>query len=301
VPLWVAITIGAAFLQNLRSALQKHLTGELSTTGATFVRFAFGLPFAFLYLAALFWIGGYSLPAPNPLFVLCSAIGGLAQILGTALLIQAFSYRNFAVGTAYSKTETVQTAIFGIVILGEPIGWAAALAIVISLAGVMVLSVARSPAGLTRLWEDLTSTPALLGVGSGAGFAIAAVCYRAASLSLAGPGFLMQAAYTLACVITVQSLAMAAYMAWREPAQLSAVWRTRRVAVWVGLCGMTASAGWFTAMTIQNAALVRALGQIELVFTFAASRFAFRERTTAKELAGILLVVGGILILLLGG
>jgi drug/metabolite transporter (DMT)-like permease len=205
------------------------------------------------------------------------------------------------VGTVYSKTETVQTAIFGVVILGEPIGWAAALAIMITLAGVMVLSVARSPAGLTRLWEDLTSTPALLGVGSGAGFAIAAICYRAASLSLAGPGFLMQAAYTLACVITVQSLAMAAYMAWREPAQLSAVWRARRVAVWVGLCGMAASAGWFTAMTIQNAALVRALGQIELVFTFAASRFAFRERTTAKELAGILLVIGGILILLLGG
>jgi drug/metabolite transporter (DMT)-like permease len=301
VPLWVAITIGAAFVQNLRSALQKHLTGELSTTGATFVRFAFGLPFAFLYLAGLFWIGGYSLPAPNPLFVLCSAVGGLAQILGTALLIQAFSYRNFAVGTAYSKTETVQTAIFGIVILGEPIGWAAALAIMISLAGVMVLSVARSPAGLARLWEDLTSTTALLGVGSGAGFAIAAICYRAASVSLAGPGFLMQAAYTLACVIAVQSLAMAAYMAWREPAQLSAVWRARRVALWVGLCGMAASAGWFTAMTIQNAALVRALGQIELVFTFAASHFAFRERTTAKELVGILLVIGGILILLLGG
>jgi drug/metabolite transporter (DMT)-like permease len=62
---------------------------------------------------------------------------------------------------------------------------------------------------------------------------------------------------------------------------------------------MLGSAGWFTAMTIQNAAYVRALGQIELVFTFAASYFFFRERTSRVELLGIALVIGGILILLL--
>ena len=66
-----------------------------------------------------------------------------------------------------------------------------------------------------------------------------------------------------------------------------------------GLSGMMASAGWFTAMTIQNAAYVRALGQIELVFTFAASYFFFHEKTNRVELFGIALVIGGILILLL--
>lgn len=299
-PLWVAITIAAAFLQNLRSALQRHLRGELGTIGATFVRFGFGVPFAFLYLAALAAIGGYPLPTPSWSFALYCVAGGFAQILGTAFLIQAFSYRNFAVGTAYSKTETVQTAVFAIVILGEPVGWVAALAIAISLVGVMMLSVARSEAGVAHLLRDLTSVPALLGMASGTGFGVAAVCYRAASLSLGGPGFLVQAAYTLACVITLQSLAMVVYMAWRNPAELLAVWRARRTALWVGLCGMAASAGWFTAMTIQNAALVRALGQIELVFTFAASHMAFRERSNAMELGGIVLVVGGILILLLG-
>jgi drug/metabolite transporter (DMT)-like permease len=297
---WIPITIAAAFLQNLRSALQRHLKGELGTTGATYVRFAFGVPFALLYVVGLERLGGLAWPAPHTTFILFTVLGGLAQILGTASLIAAFSYRNFAVATAYSKTETVQTAIFAIIILGEPIGIAAALAILVSLWGVAVLSVARSDQGPARLLRDLTSPAALLGLGSGAAFGIAAVSYRAAALSLGGEGFLMQAGFTLVCVIVFQTAVMTAWMAWREPSQLAAVWRARRVALWVGLCGMAASAGWFTAMTIQNAALVRALGQIELVFTFIAAHLVFGERSNRREVAGVMLVVAGILILLLG-
>ncbi len=308
--LWVPITIAAAFLQNLRSALQKHLRGGgLSTSGATYVRFAFGVPFAVVYAAALAGLGGGPVPGPNAAFALYCAGGGLAQILGTALLIQAFAHRNFAVGMAYSKTEAVQTAVFGIVILGEPIGLNATIAILISLAGVLALSLARTATATAdaahpppaRLLRDLLASPAaLLGIASGAGFALAAVSYRAAALSLPSGNVPVRAAFTLVCVITLQTLAMTVYIAWREPGQLAAVWRARRTALWVGLSGMLASAGWFTAMTLQNAALVRALGQIELVFTFAASRYAFRERTTPTELAGIALVIAGILILLLG-
>ena len=298
--LWVPITIAAAFLQNLRSALQKHLKGRLGTTGATYVRFAFGVPFALLYVLSLAEFGGLQVPSPNSTFAIYCAVGGVAQILATAALIQAFSYRNFAVGTAYSKTETVQTAVFGIIILGEPIGLSATVAILVSLVGVVTLSTARSDVGIGQLVRDLTSAAALLGVGSGAAFAMAAVSYRAAALSLGGDGFVMQAAFTLVCVITLQTLVMTAYLVWREPGQLAAVWQARGTAVWVGLSGMMASVGWFTAMTIQNAALVRALGQVELVFTFVASHFVFGERSNARELAGIGLVIAGILILLLG-
>jgi drug/metabolite transporter (DMT)-like permease len=78
--------------------------------------------------------------------------------------------------------------------------------------------------------------------------------------------------------------------------QVIASWK---VSGWVGLSGMLGSVGWFTAMTIQNAAYVRALGQIELVFTFAASYFFFHEKTNRIELLGILLVIAGLLILVL--
>jgi len=297
--LWIPITIAAAFFQNLRSALQKHLKGRLTNTGATFSRFAYAAPLALLYVTALAALTGEELPRPHVTFVLYAVVGGLAQITATALLLYSFSFRNFAVGTTYSKTETVQTAIFGILILGDPLGLGAAAAIVISLLGVMTISVASTRMSLLGLLTSLTEKPALVGIASGAFFGISAISYRGASLSLGDHGFPIRAAYTLACVTVFQTLVMAIYMRLREPGQVSAVFRSWRVSAWAGVTGMIASAGWFTAMTIQNAAYVRALGQIELVFTFAAAVFFFRERPNRTEVTGILLVIGGILILLL--
>jgi drug/metabolite transporter (DMT)-like permease len=226
-------------------------------------------------------------------------VGGLAQITATALLLYSFSFRNFAVGTTYSKTETVQTAIFGILILGDPLGIGAAAAIAISLIGVMAISVARSRMTFLGLLTSLAEKPALIGIASGAFFGLSAISYRGASLSLGEHGFLIRAAYTLACVTVFQTLVMAIYMRLREPGQVTTVFRAWRVSAWAGITGMIASACWFTAMTIQNAAYVRALGQIELVFTFAASILLFQEWPNRTEVIGILLVVAGILLLLL--
>jgi drug/metabolite transporter (DMT)-like permease len=228
-----------------------------------------------------------------------AVVGGLAQITATALLLYSFSFRNFAVGTTYSKTETVQTAIFGIMILGDPLGICAAAAIVISLIGVMAISVARTRITFSGLLTSLAEKPALIGIASGACFGLSAISYRGASLSLGDHGFLIRAAFTLACVTVFQALVMAIYMRLVEPGQLTAVFRAWRVSAWAGITSMIASACWFTAMTIQNAAYVRALGQIELVFTFAASILLFREWPNRTEVIGILLVIAGILLLLL--
>ena len=298
--LWVPVTLAAAFMQNLRSALQKHLKESLSTSGATYCRFAYAVPLAIAYVVLLGEGFGFEWPAPNPRFALFAMVGGLTQITATALLVYLFALRNFAVGTTYSKTETVQAAVFGVVILGEPVSLAAAIAIGVSLAGVMIISVARSRLTLRNLLRGWTGRAAFIGVLSGTFFGLSAVAYRAASLSLGGEGFLMQAAFTLACVVVFQSAVMTVWIRLREPGELTRVLRGWRVASLVGVSGMLGSAGWFTAMTLENAAYVRAVGQIELVFTLVASYFFFRERSTALELAGIVLIVGGIVILLLG-
>ena len=298
--LWVPVTLAAAFMQNLRSALQKHLKGSLSTSGATFCRFIYAVPLALAYVALLGEGFGFEWPDPNPRFALFAMVGGVTQITATALLVYLFSLRNFAVGTTYSKTETVQAAVFGLVILGEPISLAAAVAIGISLVGVMLISVAKSRLTLRNLFLGWTGRAAFIGVLSGTFFGLSAVAYRAASLSLGGEGFLMQAAFTLACVVVFQTAVMAVWIRLREPGELSRVIGRWRVASLVGVSGMLGSAAWFTAMTLENAAYVRAVGQVELVFTLVASYFFFRERSTALELVGIVLIVGGIVILLLG-
>jgi drug/metabolite transporter (DMT)-like permease len=297
-PLWIPLTIAAAFLQNLRSTFQKQLTGNLSAIAATYVRFAFGLPVAIVYVWGLHEFGGYALPDFNRLFLFYCVVGGIAQIIGTALLVALFAYRNFAVGTTYSKTETVQAALFGIIVLGDHPSLGAGIAIIVSLAGVIAISMAKSHLTLANFGRSLRERPTLMGIGTGAGFGISAVCYRAASLSLDRPDFLMPAAFTLVTVLVFQTVVMTLWLAWREPAQLGATARNWKVSSLVGISGALASMGWFTAMTIENAAYVRALGQIELVFTFASSHFLFREKTERLELVGIALVIGGLLILL---
>jgi len=297
--LWIPLTIAAAFLQNVRSALQKHLKGELGTIGATFVRFGYGFPFAIIYLAALVVLFDFDMPRFNPAFIGWVVLGGIAQILATALLVTLFDARNFAVGTTYSKTETVQAAVFALVFLGESISITATVGILVSLVGVIAISAARAPAGLAGIARSWMARPALIGLASGSFFGVAAVSYRGASLSLGGDGFLVQAAFTLAVVLVFQTVVMAAFMALRDPGEITRVIKAWRVAGLVGLSGAVASIGWFSAMTIQNAALVRALGQIELVFTIASSVLIFREKILRLELTGIVLVVAGIIILLL--
>ena len=288
-------------MQNLRSALQKHLKGSLSTSGATFCRFVYAAPLAPRLRGPARPGIRLRVARTEPAFrALRDAGRPDARSARPPLLVYLFSLRNFAVGTTYSKTETVQTAIFGLVILGEPVSSTAAFAIVLSLVGVMSISAAKSHLTLRNLLLGWTGRAAFIGMLSGTFFGLSAVAYRAAALSLGGDGFLMQAAFTLACVVVFQTAVMAAWIRVREPGELTRVIRGWRVASLVGVSGMIGSVGWFTAMTIENAAYVRAVGQVELVFTFIASYFFFRERSTAPEVAGILLIVSGIVILLLG-
>ncbi len=297
---WIPITIFAAFFQNVRTALQKYLKGRLSTGGATYVRFFFGFPFAVIYVIGLNRIGGFDFFVPNAEFTTYVVVGGLAQILATALLVALFSLRNFAIGTVYSKTETVQAAIFGMVLLGDGLSNAALTAIGISLVGIMLISASGGKLSIKEFLIGWTGKAALYGLVSGGLFGVSAVAYRGASLSLGGEGVVMQAATAIVWVLAFQTIVMTLYLKLFERGQLRAVLKAWKVAIWVGVTGMLGSVGWFTAMALQNAAYVRAVGQIELVFTFLISYFYFKEKTNRIEAGGIMLVLFGIFILVLG-
>ena len=297
--LWIPITIAAAFLQNLRTAAQKQLQGSLGTTGASFVRFGFGFPVAIIYVLALHHFTGRAYPALSWGFAAWTLVGGVAQIAATILLVHMFTLRNFAVGTAYSKTEPVQAAVFGLIILGERITTGAVLAIIVGVLGVMLISVARSPLTLRNLVTALVGRTALLGILSGSLFGISAVAFRSAALTLGGPDPVMQAAVTLAAATTLQTLIMVVWIFWRDASEFGRVARAWKSSTVIGLASVVGSACWFTAMTLQPVAYVRALGQIELIFTFASSVFLFKEKINRLEIAGCLLIVSGILTLLL--
>ena len=259
-PLWIPITIAAAFLQNLRSALQRQLAQNLTATSATYVRFLFGLPVAIIYLWILLVTFDVEINAPPSEFYVYSFVGGIAQIIGTVLLVALFAHRNFVVGTTYSKTETVQTALFGIFVFGEVITVGGGIGIAVSLVGVIAISMARTEATPAALITSLTERAALMGIGSGAAYGVAAVCYRAGSLSLEMEGFLVPAAITLAVVLTIQTLLMTCWLLWKDRKSLVATLQNWPASLAIGVAGALGSIGWFTAMTLQNAAYVRALG-----------------------------------------
>ncbi len=286
-------------MQNLRFMLQKHLKSRFSTTGVTFARFVFAVPLAWALVFVLINFAGFELPGLTAKALGFTVIGGVAQILATALLVTIFGMRNFAVGVTFSKTETIQAALFALVVLGEGLSPIAIIAILVSLVGVALISTdpkALEGSFLTRIFNR----PALIGLASGALFGMAAVGFRGASLALDGGHFLIRATLTLAIATTVQTLLMWAWMAWREPGEVGRVVREWKLTGVAGITGMLGSLGWFTAMTLANVALVRALGQIELVFTFLASWLIFKESSSKREIWGILLVVLGIVILLSG-
>ncbi len=295
---WIPITLAAALAQTARFMLQKQLRGtRLSTAGATFARFVYSAPLVALLILAYAQLSDQPFPAMPGRFWAFALAGGLTQILATVCVVALFAHRNFAVGITFKKTEVVLTAIVGFVLLGEGVAPAGALAIGIGLAGVLLLS--DPPGGSGRFLRRIVNRAAGLGLASGLFFAVSAVGYRGASLSLGGGDTLLRAGTTLAVVTASQTLAMTLWLAWRERGQIAAVFRAWRVAGLVGVTSMIGSLCWFSAFTLQNAAYVNALGQVELIFSLAASALFFRERISGRELAGMALLMAGILVLVL--
>jgi drug/metabolite transporter (DMT)-like permease len=225
--LWAVFTIIAAFTQTLRNAMQRELTGGLGTVGATHVRFLFGFPFAVVFLAGVLIATGSSLPRPGLSFWPWVFDGALAQIAATALMLAAMGERSFVATIAYIKTEPIQVAVFGLIFLGDIVTWPMMAAILIATAGVVIMS---TKASLVSKRESEGSRlggirPTLLGLASGGMFALSAIGFRGAILSLGLPNYVVAATFTLAVGIVLQAVLLSLYLGLRHPTVLFAIVR----------------------------------------------------------------------------
>ena len=294
--LWIFATLAAASFQTARFMVQKVLaSGRLSATGSTFARFAYAAPGAFALLLGYLWWTGAPLPELGAGFWLWAVLGGLGQILATVFVVLTFRERNFAVGITLKKTEVIQTALLGFVVLGEVVSLLGWLGIAVGLVGVLLLS--KTPGLEAGLWAQLRSRVVLLGLASGFFFAVAGVGYRATTLAVLSDDPLMRAAFALMIVNTGQALGTALWLRWREPGEVSRVWAARGTASWLGVTSMAGSLSWFTAFTLQTAAYVYAVGQVELILSLAASVLWFREQVTRREVLGIVVLTVSVLVL----
>lgn len=292
--LWIPATILASLLQTARNLAQRSLTDVIGVVGATQVRFLFGLPFALIFLGAACLALRTLPPAIGPAVLGYAAWGALTQIAATALMLAAMRERSFAVTTAYTKTEPVQVAVFGALLLGDPLSPLKFLAISIATAGVIVVS--------WKPGEKLTRAgmrPALLGIVSGACFALSAVGFRGAIQALPEGSFLIRASTILVLGLAMQTVLLTLYMLIANRPALVLSLRNWRRSLSAGFLGAAASQFWFIGFSLTSAANVRTLGLIEVPLAQIASRRLFAEGTSRREILGMAMIVGGVGLLLL--
>jgi len=290
--LWIPFTLLAAAGQTARNAMQRELTAKLGTVGATHVRFLFGFPFALVFLAGVFIATGLPMPPMSWVFWPWAVVGAGAQILATALMLATMSDRSFVVTIAYIKTEAIQAAIFGLIFLGDPLTIGMVVAILVATAGVITMSL-KGKGTMEGGYR-----PVALGLFSGAVFAISAVGYRGAILSLGLPSFLLAATLTLAIGLILQAGLLTLYLVLRDRAVLTAIARAWRPSLFAGFMGATASEFWFLAFALTSVANVRTLALVEVLFAQVITIFAFRQATTKRDALGIALIVAGVLLLI---
>jgi drug/metabolite transporter (DMT)-like permease len=294
--LWVAASLCAALAQALRFMLQKKISlGGISATGATYARFLFSAPIVLAGLALWFGVSGDAVPALSAGFWAFAATGALAQIVATVCVVLIFGARHFAVGVTFAKTEVIFTAALGVVLLQDSVSLPALGAIALGVAGLVVLSFRP---GMASSLAALRNRAAALGLVSGVLFAVSAVCYRGASLEIdAAP--VLRAALTLGAVTGLQMVGLALWLRWRAPGEGRAVLAAWRAALPLGMASLAGSFGWFLAFTLQNAAYVKAVGQVELIFALAIGALVFGERISRRDLAGMGLLSASVVALLL--
>jgi drug/metabolite transporter (DMT)-like permease len=291
---WIFITLAAAVFQIARTSEQHRLRGVLDVAEAGYVRFVYAMPLA-VTITTLWMLGPGELPDLGLRFWLSVSAAGVLQIVGTMSLLQSFRIRDFAVGTTYSKTEVLFVGIASAVVLGEPLGWLAWVGAVICLSGVAWLA---SDGSLRRLLVGGFDPAARFGVLAALTFGLTAVFIRSASNSLDGTA-VDRALITLAVMLSIQTLVQGSAVVRSPTSSLRAVRGAWRQAVPVGILSLSGSAAWALAMTLENAARVRTLGQIEIVFAFAIGVLIHREAHRWDEYLASAVVTGGVTLLVI--
>ena len=293
---WIIFTISGAFFQNLRSSLQKKLNKDLSTVASTYVRFAFALPFAILIFFLNF--GNFELISKilkQTDFIYLTTIASIFQIIFTFTLLYLFNFSNFVVGTSLSKTEVVQVAIFEYFLLKDKLNVFGIFGIIIATVGVIIISIKD----LKLFFSNFFSKTTFIGLLTGLFLGLSVVFFRAAALSLEDfSSNFDKAIITLFFGLIIQTFLISVYLLVYERSEFSKFRNNKLESCLAGLTGFLATLSWFFAFTFIQASFVRALGQVEIFFSFVSSKYFFKEKITKIEIIGIIIFVFGVTMML---
>ncbi len=294
---WIIFTVLAAFFQNLRTSLQKRLNKNLSLVASAYVRFAFALPFAFI----IFFINFRSFDIVHIIldqnnFIYYTFLGAIFQVIFTLLLLYLFKFSNFVVGTSLSKTEVIQIAIFEYIILKDKLNLFGIIGIIVATIGVIVITIKN----VKLFFRNFFSKVTLIGLTTGLILGLSVVYFRAAALSLENfSSNFDKAITTLFFGLFIQTAVVTTYLLIFEKSEFKKFYQNKVEICFTGLAGFLATLSWFFAFTLIQASFVRAVGQIEILFSYMSSKYLFKEKITFIEIMGIIIFISGATLLLL--
>lgn len=297
--LWAIIAIIGATAQSLRTVCQKILIPRTGELGASFSRFVYGILFAWIWTFAICLKTGTSLPEMNMLFFVFVGFAAILQIAFTILLIMMFNHRNYAIGIALSKTEILQTALLEAILIGYVASFSTLFAIIIGLVGIALLSYQKIEIANGHKVHLFFSPSHFLGIGSGAALALANIFYFKATILLDGDLLLLDASFTAAIAITMQTIILGTYLILRQPEQLMLCLANWRIGIFIGITAAVSTAAWFMAFAMFHLGAVRAIGQIELIISILFSWLFLKEKITLLEVIGISVLGISIILVLL--
>ncbi len=299
--IWIWASVLAALCQALRYASLKELNQHLPAFVTSYARVLFALPILLLHLAGMLWWTGAALPSMSTAFFVYTGLTAAGQFLGTVLMMRLFRLGNFAVGTMLAKADAVMTAVIGSLLFREQITGGGWIAIVVTVAGVMLTSAGRLPATAWRA-GDLSLAGMLFGAATRLGLVIALVnalsflALREAILALHGPGGVALDAAVAGTIMTLMSCVfLGAYLLATDRVDLVRIGGHLRLCSVVGLASALGTLLWFLATALANASYVAAVAQVQIVFALAISRYWFLERITRLELIGVAIILAGIM------
>ena len=298
--IWIPIAMAAGLMQALRTAGQKALNAHLGTWMTTYVRSVYGLPVMLGYLWIVTEIEGRGMPAISAEYLFHCAMTALSQVVATYLLIVLFQMSNFAVGTMLTKTDIMQAAIIGTLLFSEtisPTGW---LAIMLTVIGVILMSAGRVQGRLRGgLLGAVFSRATMIGLASAFLFCLSYLFLREASLTLQEGSTFHRGAWSVVIVTTMQVVGLGIWLLIYQRPEFARLPGLVKPSIFIGITSALGSIGWFTAMAMENASYVKAVGQTEVIFTLLISTLYFRERIRPIEYAGIGVIVLAILLFVL--
>jgi drug/metabolite transporter (DMT)-like permease len=289
--MWIFITLFAAGCQSMRTAYQNTLAREAGFLHATLSRSLFGLPLVSAYLVLCWQLFGWVSVEKSLTFWVAATICAIAQVMATYFMLRAFQSSSFALGILLSKTEAVLAALIGLPLLHYTLTFGAWLGIAFGVLGAVVMSVKWK--NIRQVHKDVSL---LFGLGSGLCFAITSVTASIASHALSG-SLITSAGVTLCYVLALQSIILCSIQMVKSKDVLAPFRYELVLSCKVGMLSALGSIGWFTGFALVNPALVKTLGQIEIVGTLYYSKVRFAEKMTKQQwIGGAMIVISVVLV-----